>query len=157
MTSTISTVLSEANIGTQTRLRTHTLTQCFLLIFFCCHFHLFMLLLSISRAWIRYSTTGSNSLANQRTSLDARTFCKSVSSYALLHARMYVFISTERNGIKPILTFSHVRVYECWTTAMVYNTFCRTFLRLLYSDYLYESLKSVTLDWYARALYYYYF
>lgn len=57
---------------------------------------------------------------------------------------MWEFISRERNGIKP-------RVYECWTNAMVYYTFCRTFLRLRYSDYLYESLKSVTLDWNARA------
>lgn len=50
-----------------------------LLIFFGCHFHLFMLLLSISRAWIRYTSAGSGSLAEQRTSHGARATCKCVS------------------------------------------------------------------------------
>lgn len=78
--------------------------------------------------------------------------------YALLHVYICVWVcacesSFLHNGMERNQTdsFTRVRVYVCWANAMVCYTFCRTFLRLRYSDYLYESLKSVTLDWNARA------
>lgn len=85
------------------------LDDCFLLFFFGCHFHLLMLLLllSISRAWIRYSSVGSSSLANQRTSHGARTHCKCVSVGMVLCVCESSFLQ-ERNGIKPILSHEWV-------------------------------------------------
>lgn len=132
-------------IQIRVRMHTHTWAMFSLLLFFGCHFHLFMLLLSISRAWIRYSSAGSSSLAKQRTSHGARAYCECVCvSVAMPSACVHMSVCVYDS-------FTRARVYACWANAMVCYTFCRTFLRLRYSDYLYESLKSVTLDWNARA------
>lgn len=100
--------------GTQirVRIRSQTWTRCFLPFHFDCHFHLFMPL-STSRAWIRYSSAGSSSLANHWTSHGARAHCEcigvgmlflsSACDHMCMHECMWEFISTERNGIKPIL------------------------------------------------------
>lgn len=60
------------------------------------------------------------------------------------------FFLSFRSGIKSIPVCLYERVWVL-NKRNGFNTFCRTFLRLWYSDYLYESHKSVTLDWYARA------
>lgn len=76
-------------------------------------------LLSISRAWIRYSTAGSSSLANQQTSLDARAYCIGVSVSVLCssaYAFMYCLYSFLQNGTESSrFSFKSERVcmYEC--------------------------------------------